>query len=112
VSEEAETANINAYNLNAFGRKDAAVKAFKDAIAKYPNYEWPYGNLAAIYIEDGKYEDAVVLLKKVLAINPNYFNGWNHLADAYRGLGDEDEVKRCQQRALEILPKQYQDVGY
>jgi tetratricopeptide (TPR) repeat protein len=106
ISEEAEQANITAFNLHYAGHQQEAVTAYKKTIAAYPNFEWPYGNLACIYIEQGRYKEAIPLLKKALEINPNYANGWKNLASAYDCQGDHTSARECLKKLDKLLPSE------
>ncbi len=82
VSDEAVLENIKAVNKSAID-KVGAEKAYRKCIEKYPNFEWPYGNLGFLYIKDGRLNEAKEVLNKALEINPHYTNGLIHLAGAY-----------------------------
>lgn len=75
VSELASYENIEAYNLMAAGKESEAIRKFQEMINQYPNFEWPYGNLASMYLDQGKLADAKPLIDKALEINPCYLNG-------------------------------------
>ena len=75
TSEDAIMGNITAYNLMAASRSEDAVKKFRELIKDYPNFEWPYGNLGSMYLDDARYDEAEALIDKALSINPCYLNG-------------------------------------
>ncbi len=101
----AEQKNIQAFNLMAMGDTDAAKKTFEELIRQFPDFEWPYGNLSVIYLEDGQTLEAKELLARALKINPNYVNGWLQLATA-KGLEEDfDGAEECVNRALESDPE-------
>lgn len=94
TSEEAIMGNIAAYNLMAASRNDAAVSKFREVIAQYPDFEWPYGNLASMYLDDGHFDEAEALVDKALAINPCYLNGLRtKIAILRRRRFQKEEVK-------------------
>lgn len=100
----AEQKNIEGFNLMATGDVDAARATFEELIKDFPDFEWPYGNLAVLCLHDGKIPKAKELLEVALKINPDYVNGWLHMATA-KGLElDLDGARRCVERALESDP--------
>ena len=47
-----------------------AIKFLKIAIQNYPDFFWNYYNLAAIYINESRYQEASDLLRKALGVPP------------------------------------------
>ena len=43
----------------------------KTAILHYPDYFWNYYNLAAIYINQSRYQEAALVLQKGLKVDPD-----------------------------------------
>lgn len=74
IAIEAEQRNIIAHNQAKSGDIRAAKNTFANLIKDYPNFEWPYANLAALYAKEHDFEEAESLLKKALSINPDYAN--------------------------------------
>lgn len=100
----AEQKNIEGFNLMATGDVVAARSTFEELIAQFPDFEWPYGNLAVLCLHDGQIPKAKDLLEQALEINPDYVNGWLHMATA-KGLElDLDGARKCVERALESDP--------
>lgn len=62
------------------GESDMAVLVYETIIEKYPYYIPAMSNLASLYIEQEEYKKAIVLFKKILKINEEYYR-------AYLGLG-------------------------
>lgn len=58
-----------------------------------------------MFLEDGKYEDALECFEKVLATNPNDPDIWNKKGVALRSLGRYDEAIESFNKALEITPR-------
>lgn len=84
VASEAEQRNIIGFNQMNHGDISAAQKTFSDLIHDFPQFEYPYGNLAYLYIQERKLKEAKTLLQHVLKINPNYLNGWKYSAEIQR----------------------------
>lgn len=104
ISQTAISRNITAFNQAASGSEDEAIAGYQACIKDYPTFEWPYGNLAALYTKAGRYKDAQATVQKALTLNPNYLNGWLHLARALAADRDRAGAIRCTKRALEIDP--------
>ncbi|MDX2106909.1 MAG: tetratricopeptide repeat protein [Candidatus Melainabacteria bacterium] len=92
VSKEAEQMNIKGYNLMASRRTADAIKAFKNCIAEYPHFEWPYGNLGSLYIKLQEFDKAKFYLEQAVAINPDYVNALQHLAELELRQGHRQEA--------------------
>lgn len=92
ISKDAERMNIKGYNLMALRKTDQAIEAFKNCIAKYPEFEWPYGNLGSLYIKLGNFEQAKFFLDKAIAINPDYINALRHLAEMELRQGHKEKA--------------------
>lgn len=92
VSKDAERMNIKGYNLMASRKTKEAIEAFKNCMAKYPEFEWPYGNLGSLYIKLGEFDQARIYLDKAIAINPDYVNALRHLAELELRQGHRKEA--------------------
>jgi len=100
----AEQKNIEGFNAMATGDVEQARETFEELIREFPDFEWPYGNLAVLCLHVHDIARAKELLDKALEINPHYVNGWLHLATA-RGLEkDLPGARECVDRALESDP--------
>jgi tetratricopeptide (TPR) repeat protein len=100
----AEQKNIEGFNSMAAGDVEKAKDIFEELIEDFPDFEWPYGNLAVLCLHVHDVSRAKELLDKALEINPDYVNGWLHMATA-RGLElDLDGARECVARALESDP--------
>lgn len=88
VTKAAEQANIKAYTAEHSGRREQAKKLYLHAISSYPNFEWPYSNLASIYSTEKNYSEAKRLYNKALRINPHYVHALIGLGMNYMSAGD------------------------
>lgn len=104
VAKEAVLMNIKGYNADGQFTHGDAEKIWIECINKYPKFEWPYGNLGNVYIEQGKFKEGEALLMKSLEINPSYVNAWLHLADSKRQQRDFESARKCIKKALELDP--------
>jgi len=100
----AEQKNIEGFNLSAGGYEAEAIETFEELIEEFPDFEWPYGNLGALFIRRERPDLAQKILEKAVLINPYYVNGWLHLARARVLLGDIDGAREGLQRILDIDP--------
>lgn len=103
ISDEAVQQNIEAFNLNASGDRQNAMTKFKQVISSFPEFEWPYGNLASIYIEEKKLLEADTLVDKALALNPCYINAVRYKITILRAQGKDGEAEKLIAKALECL---------
>lgn len=69
VTEEAEQQNIKGYNL-MHSQPEAAKPIFADLMNRHPNFEWPFSNLAVIYLSEGNIDKAAGLAKYLISVNP------------------------------------------
>lgn len=104
VPREAVQLNISGFNQAATGHNEQARQTYESCIKQFPNFEWPYGNLAALYVSQGKLDEAKELLNKILEVNPHYVNGWIHLAEANIAGKDFKRGMECLNRAAAIDP--------
>jgi tetratricopeptide (TPR) repeat protein len=100
----AEQRNIEGWNLISSGETKQSKEIFEELIAEYPDFEWPYGNLSVLLLQAGEIDKAIELLEKALSVNPNYVQGWLHMATA-RGLQlNFAAARKCVKEALAIDP--------
>lgn len=99
----AEQLNIQGFNLMEV-QKDyrGAKRVFLELIQKYPDFEWPYGNVASIYLRNGDLSPAEDHYSDAVKINPYYANGWLGLGRIYTLRGKFNEAKSCVNKASEI----------
>ncbi len=78
VPPAAEQRNIEGYNLMS-SNPAAAKEKFQALMREYPDFEWPFSNLAWMYFGEGKIEEAHGLAKYLLSVNPEHVRSL-HLA--------------------------------
>jgi tetratricopeptide (TPR) repeat protein len=81
-----------------------AKKIFEQLIEDFPDFEWPYGNLSVILMQEGDTSKAKELLGKALSINAYYVNGWIHMATALGLELDFKGAQDCVNKALDADP--------
>jgi tetratricopeptide (TPR) repeat protein len=60
---------------------------------------------AVALVERGGYAEAIPLLEKALAAEPNNADAYNYLGYSHRKLGDQDKALAFYRKALEIKPR-------
>lgn len=89
------------------GNFDDAIYAYKKAIDFDPEFGRPYSNLAAIYLRQGLYTEAIPLYQRsveLLESDNEKAVSWNKLGNAYRRLGDYDKAIAAYHMADELDP--------
>ncbi len=104
-STDAEQLNILGYNLGYSRRESEAEKVWKQCIAKYPNFEWPYSNLASQYMQQGHLQKALPLLERAIEINPYYTNALRNMSDVQSRLAHRDLAIKYMKQAAESAPE-------
>ena len=102
----AEQKNIAGFNQMNSGDLATAKEIFEELIAEFPDFEWPYGNLSALLLQEGKTVEAIKLLDKALSINAFYVNGWLRMATARTLELDFARARECVDKALDADPNE------
>jgi TolB-like protein/Flp pilus assembly protein TadD len=107
--------NVAATNLGAAyfvsGRLDDAASAWEDALRGAPMATL-YASLGSSYFFLGQYDEAATSYHKALEMEPEYFENWGNLADAYRhsptrqdhAIAPYERATALARRHLEINP--------
>ncbi len=87
---------------HALGRDDDAAAALQRALEIKPAAD-VYNNLGTIRFYQARYQDAVPVFEKAIALGANDAERWGSLADAYRWTpGDEEKAKQAYQTAIRM----------
>jgi Flp pilus assembly protein TadD len=86
--------------LRADGNYQGAAEHLGKVIAQYPRDRVALNDLGRILFLQRKYKDAVTILQRVLAIDPEDLQAHYNLMLCYSGLGDEKQAKEHQARYL------------
>ena len=90
--------------MDKTGDKAAAEKSYKTALDLQPDLQEAAENLTALYIEQQKFDDAVVLAKKALARNAKDAAMQLNYAVALSGKGDVDGATKSFDTAIKLAP--------
>jgi len=103
------------YNLlsSAYGEKyvrgdescaNKSIEASKNAIKYKPLFADPHNNIAAIYVRQGKYDEAIKEMKQALAIFPDDSNYLRILGELYQVKGQINKAIELLKKAIEYSP--------
>ena len=68
-------------------------------------------SLGEKYLEEMKYEEAVIAFKTALRIEPRQLQAYLGLADAYAGSGEEDRAVKSLELAAAVIREEYENNG-
>jgi len=86
-------------------RQDAvreAESAYRLAIRRRPNYVLALNRLGALLLDNGRWAEALPLLKRANKIRPNFQKGLANLADAYVKAGQYEDGIRYYELAMKL----------
>ncbi|MFZ0800426.1 MAG: protein kinase [Terriglobales bacterium] len=94
ASEREKLAITAIYYVNVTGELDKAAQTHQEEIESYPRY-WPaYGNLGAVYAEQGQYEKAAESTRQSLRLAPDQSTNYGNLANLTLALQHFDETRQ------------------
>ena len=88
------------------GKLDEAQKFFERALHSYPDFEEAQVGLAATLIALHRPQQALPLLQKAVALNPEDDAAWFHLVQVYRATGDVDAREKAIEQVRRLREKQ------
>ncbi len=101
---DAEAMHYMGVALEKLGDKAGAEKSYKDALKIKPDLVEAAGNLAALYIDAQKWDDAIALLKGAIIKQPDRVELHTNLALALAGKGDQPGATAEFENALKETP--------
>jgi len=87
------------------GKKEEAVKEFREALTRRPNNDNAHRQLAVVLRDLGRHDEAVQEYQGAIAIRPNYFRNHSALGVYYFHTGRYSEAAVQFQRVTELEPK-------
>jgi tetratricopeptide (TPR) repeat protein len=103
-ADDAERHNRRGISLARQGQPEAAVDAFKVAIACRPGYAKAYINLGIVFAQHARLPEAIAAFKAAIARNPALAEAHINLGKALALLDQHDEAIACFQRAVRLRP--------
>ena len=85
------------------GQFAKAAEQFQAAVDLAPDEAYGYYNLGGTYLALGRNEDAIIVLKKGLAIQPDGA-AWSNLGSAYMYVGKYEDAAEAMKKATEMGP--------
>ncbi len=86
-------------NLRVIGSTEEALHLLEDAYARFPEHPGVKLNLAGVYVEYGRREEAIPLYREVLQQDPGQGVAYTNLADCKRWTqGDSEEFQQFETR--------------
>ena len=83
------------------GLQEDAEKMFLNAIRLNPELASAYYNLGRIYlVHQGKYDQAIYMLQKTVALKPDFSNAFINMAAAYNQIGDFGEAVKVLENSI------------
>ncbi len=88
-ADDTQVLFLTALALQKSQRLDQAQIYYQQIIQLHPDLPEPRNNLAIIFLQKGKHDQAVDLLIESLNTHPAYATAWQNLSNLYRGLASE-----------------------
>jgi class 3 adenylate cyclase/tetratricopeptide (TPR) repeat protein len=82
------------YYSNVTGELDKAVQTYQETIESYPRDYGAYGNLGAVYGEQGQYEKAAEFMRQAVRLAPDQIGPYDNLANYALALQRFDEARQ------------------
>jgi tetratricopeptide (TPR) repeat protein len=86
------------------GETDAAIEAFRKAIAQDPSSSYLHLCLARLYLKRNQPEEALIEAQTVVSLDPNDVDGYSLLAGIYSASNQIEEAIQAYERVLELDP--------
>ena len=104
-STHLEAHNQLALNYVESERIDDALAIYTQLLQKYPRNLQLLNSAGSLYYKEKRFEEAVVLLRKALAIDSNNRHAGRDLALSLQSLGEFDEASHAFQNAIKSFPQ-------
>lgn len=107
VPAEAEQRNIEGFNLMESDRQSAKL-IFEGLMRQYPDFEWPFSNMAHILLAEGSSSQAKGIAKYLLSVNQDLLRAVQLMIDITLAERNFDEVLTYVGKALELYPEDHE----
>jgi tetratricopeptide (TPR) repeat protein len=79
-----------------------AEKALKKSIEINPTFV-AYGNLGFLYLNEHRFNESIAASLKALQLNPQSYDVWSNLTEAYEWLKDDGKANEARKKAIDLL---------
>lgn len=87
------------------GNLTLAIQVYREAVKRFPDFDYAYWELAWIYYLDGQYDEASRAIEHAIALtqgrNPNH---WARAGMIYEKLNQPEQALAAYQKALQLAP--------
>lgn len=102
IPEEAKTIYQRAVSDLDRNRLDDGIEGLEHVLKVFPSYFLALERLGLIYTTQQKFEKAVAVFSKAVAVNPRSFNGWYGLSCAQYALKQAEPAVAAAQKAVTL----------
>ena len=94
------------------GNRDAALALFEQAIEIDPTLGSAYHGVATIHLDEGAFEEALAAADRLLAVDPGNAEGLGIRYEAYRRMGDEENMRAALEELQSADPERIVEAFY
>jgi len=94
ASEREKLHIASSYYSSVTGELDKAIETYREWEDSYPRDWVPYGNLAVVYVGEGKYEESMEQSRKAIGLNPDNVFGYENLGGNLMALNRFAEAQK------------------
>ena len=87
------------------GNYDPAENLAKEITQKYPDHQFGWKVLGAVFKQTGRLQDSLIAIERALGISPNDAEAHNNLGVTLKELGRLDEAEKSYKKAIAIRPE-------
>ena len=102
IPEEAKTVFQKALSDLGGNRVEAGVEGLEKALKLFPTYYLALEQLGLVYTTQQKYEKALDVFGKAVAVNPRSYNGWYGLSYVYYALRQSGAAVEAAEKAVSL----------
>lgn len=102
IPEAAKTTYQKAVSDLEANRVEAGVEGLEQALKLFPTYHSALERLGFVYTTQQKYDKALEVFGRVVAVNPRSFNGWYGLSYAHYALRHSGAAVEAAQKAVTL----------
>jgi tetratricopeptide (TPR) repeat protein len=90
--------------LKELGERDRAIVAYREAVARQPEFSDLWSDLAVLYSEMGLFAESDQAVREAIRLKPNNAAAWHTIATNTLKRGNLDMAQRAYQRMKELNP--------